>query len=391
MTLEQFQNHPPSPGSINILYSGSNITAISISNINCLGVNISSSLKNLKIVTVTIDNVRYDLPVLLLNSKNNYYTYTVSPTFIPNTRDRGCTDTAIVPALVDGTFDKSDYDALKNNVSINTTTGYIFDVDRSTFTLLPTNFKGILSGSATPASFQEFNHSSIGIISGRYEGSKTTKESYGTIPSISIGTFDGVTYNSNVADSFICSQSLQERNIEILGMNTEFNKTNINPDGTPTFTKNTSISAKSGYVSGSSGNPATLNSTDTTMEVNWLRVDIAKLQQNALYHFMTDTTEEFFILKSYELIGQSVDGFTPVNTYRITVARGASGVAFSHEGGVLSSYNINIKRVESDQIFEFNGNKLTTLSNRKVYIPLRNTIVYTGIEGMIYSGSLGCS
>jgi len=65
-------------------------------------------------------------------------------------------------------------------------------------------------------------------------------------------------------------------------------------------------------------------------------------------------------------------------------------VSYSITANNTSDYNINIKKIEADQVFEFDGNKITTVSNRKVYLPLKNEIVVTGNEGLVFSGSIPC-
>ena len=183
------------------------------------------------------------------------------------------------------------------------------------------------------------------------------------------------------------SQSLSERNVELLGLNSEFNVGTLNPDGQPTFTKNNNQFLYSGYISGSSTSPASLNTQNTTIQVDWRRSEKNKLQANGLYHFTTQTTEEFFILKSFELVTQKTVGSIAFNTYTMKVVRGIDESSYTHTAGSLTNYNINIKKVEADQIFQFDGNKISTVSNKKVYLPVKDVIVFAGKEGMIYSGS----
>ena len=391
MTISEFQDHPPVPGSINLLYSGSLITAVSISNVNCVGTNVAQSLKELQSVTVYIDSVPYILNITQIDSKDNYYSYIVVPTSIPDTSDKGCSDTSLNPQVQDIAFSKSSYQVLKNNVEQGTTIGYIFDVDRTTLSPNPVNFNNIISSSATLATFQDLLHESKGMSNSRYGGSKTTQESYGTISSISIGTFEGAIYNANVENSFICSQSLQERNVITLGLNSEYFKSGSSPDGQPAFSKITNQFLFDGYITGSAAATASLDKNQTELEFDWRQSAVNKLQQNALYHFTTETTEEFFILKSFEYISSKTVGGIPLNTYRVKVLRGASGIAYDHAATNTVNYKINIKKVEADQIFEFDGNKITTLSNRKIYLPLKNVVVRTGKEGMIFSTGSICT
>jgi len=390
MTLEQFEEFGPEEGGINLFYSGTTVSAVNISNINCLGENVTTALSDLNSITVTVGGIEYILNITNGTPKNNYYTFTVTSTDVGAVTDLGCTATTLNPSVVSANFDKSDYAVIEGNVTSNNTTSFIFDVDRSILTSTPVNYLAIMSGSATPASFQELNHTSIGLINSRYEGTKTTRASYGTVPLISVGTFDGALYNRNVPDRSICSQSLQERTIELLAINSQYNLGRLNPDGLPTFTKNTNQFLFNGYISGSSSSPATLDTSTTNITVDWNSRELDKLQVNGLYHFTTELDEEFFILRSYEYVSSKVRETIPFNTYNIIVERGASGVSYAITATNTSDYNINIKKVEADQVFEFDGNKITTVSNRKVYLPLKNEIVVTGNEGLVFSGSIPC-
>jgi hypothetical protein len=88
-------------------------------------------------------------------------------------------------------------------------------VDRTTSQLIPQNYQAIISGSATPAQYQELNYSSIGIGNSRYGGSKTNKPQYGVDAGVSGTPFQAASYLSTSDNNFICSQSLSDRDIEI--------------------------------------------------------------------------------------------------------------------------------------------------------------------------------
>lgn len=390
MTIEQFSNYSPDPGSISLYFSASVVSGVNVSNIDCSGNNVADSLQELTNLIVNINDVNYTLEIISGIPKDAYYFYNIEPVTVTSLVDQVCSDSQLVPQPGRGRFEVSEYNATRNNVTYNTSTGFIFDVDRTQLSTTPVNYGSIISGSATPAEFQELNYTSVGLTNSRYEGSKTTRSTYGTEPSINLSTFEGILYNTNIQDSDICSQSLEQSDITLLGMTSEYNRSKVPSDGFPTFVKNSNQFSFSGYISGSSTTPASLKSNIDTIQVDWRRTEISKLQVDGLYHFTTEPTEEFFILKSFELTGQKVVGGTGFNTYTLKVERGAGTKTFDHTATNTSDYNINIKKVESDQVFEFNGNKVSTLSNKKIYLPTKSTIVVTGKEGMVYSGSIPC-
>lgn len=396
MTVNEFKYVDPGTQFISILYEGTTVKAVNISTTDCLNQNIAKVLSELNKLIINLNNIEYTFRVINSENFTDYYHFIVNEFSIPgiNLITEGvCTEILTDPAILNTDFDKSEYQAILNNVSNGRTTSLIYDVDRQKMSISATNIDLINSSTATLANYQELNYTSIGLTNSRYAGSKTTRLTYGTVAGISLDTFEGTVYNGNVANDRICSQSRfsREQAQITLGLNEEFNVGSSSPNGLPTFNKSTSVTLYSGYISGSSGDPATLNNTRNTIEVDWRRSEVDKLQINGLYHFMTDDTEEFFILKSFSYLSSKVVSSIPLNTYKMVVERGAGGATYSHTGGVASSYKINIKKVEASQIFQFDGNKISTLSNRKVYLPLTDLVLEVGKNGMVYTGSLVCT
>ena len=218
MTLEQFKTLRPGVQEILLYYTGGNtVQAINVSAEDCNGINLSESLKELVNLTVNINGVQYVLEVLTQNTYVGYYSFTVTDTVIPNitsVNEEICNDTYINPSTALIGFETSDYNATINNVDTGRLTSFIFDVDRSKSSILPINYHTILSGAATPASFQELNHTSIGLTNSRYSGTKTSILDYGVNSGISATPFNAAIYLSSSSDEYICSQSLADRDIQ---------------------------------------------------------------------------------------------------------------------------------------------------------------------------------
>jgi len=228
MTVEQFATLDPGVGNIMLLYSGNTVNAINIDIISCNSLNISSALSELIRISVVIAGASYTTDIISTSVKTGYYHFVVEPFSVPDVTDvTDCKVTALVPGISQINFSKSDYQALKNNASNTVKTKFIFDVDRRTTQLIPTNYNAIVSGSATPAEFQELNYTSIGITNSRYSGAKTVNTTsttssyapyiieYGVEPAVSGAPFQAASYLlTGSADNFIFSQSLSDRDIE---------------------------------------------------------------------------------------------------------------------------------------------------------------------------------
>lgn len=225
MTIEQFKTVAPSEGNILLYYtSGLVVSAMNVSIVSTGGRNIAESLKRCTQVTLTVTSVgsetKYQCIVKpeTIQPYTGYYffeieTITISPL---SSSELDTNITFIFPNPDSENFDISDYDALKNNADSNRTTKYIYDVDRTKKDNIPGNYQAILSGSATPASYQELNYTSTGIVRSRYSGAKTTIVDYGVNSAINAQPLEGSIYLSSSLNSFICSQSLADRDVDEL-------------------------------------------------------------------------------------------------------------------------------------------------------------------------------
>ena len=216
MTIEQFTTLDPGPATMMLFHQGNVVSAVNVDNVSCNGLNVSSPLEELERITLNIQGVLYTTDVILVITFPGYYHVLLEPITVGSTVDNfACTTTALFPGISQLNFGKSDYQAIKNNADQARTTSFIYDVDRRTSQLIPQNYQAIISGSATPAQYQELNYSSIGLGNSRYGGSKTNKPEYGVDAGVSGTPFQAASYLSTSANNFICSQSLSDRDIEI--------------------------------------------------------------------------------------------------------------------------------------------------------------------------------
>lgn len=228
MTIEQFATLDPGIGNIMLYHSGNTVSAINIDIISCNSLNISRALSELTKISIVINGTSYLTDILFTSVKTGYYHFLVQPFNVSSVTDiNDCIVTALVPGISQINFNKSDYQALKNNASNTVTTSFIFDVDRRSSQLKPQNYNAIISGSASPAQFQELNYTSVGLTNSRYSGAKTVSSPsvsssyapftvpYGVDPAVSGTPFEAASYLTTTENNFICSQSLSDRDIEI--------------------------------------------------------------------------------------------------------------------------------------------------------------------------------
>lgn len=228
MTVQQFATFDPGIGQIALYHSGNTVSAINIDVISCNNLNVNKTLDELTKISIVIGGVSFTTDILTTSVKTGYYHFTVVPFTVSDVTDiNDCVVTALVPGIGQINFSKSNYQALKNNAFRGKTTSFIYDVDRRTTQLKPLNYNAIISGSASPAQYQELNYTSIGITNSRYSGAKTVNTPsisssyspyivpFGIDPAVSGAPFQGASYLlTGSLDSFIFSQSLSDRDIE---------------------------------------------------------------------------------------------------------------------------------------------------------------------------------
>ena len=93
-------------------------------------------------------------------------------------------------------FENSDYNPIISNAIENRDSSIRQVSDRNQVTTSPANIQALLSGSADAAQIPDSNYTSVGITNSRYEGSKTSAETFNSIEPMSKSVFSYVTENS---------------------------------------------------------------------------------------------------------------------------------------------------------------------------------------------------
>lgn len=231
-TIQEFSEKRPSEYGAHILVFvtlGYQVTGINIETRDKGFNNLINSLSNL--ISVTTNILGSTVTIIPLSSKNKggYWHFTVEPFSLQSspeslvTSSFNDTDGANLyinkvarfnPEPDNANFSKSNFVALLNNSENSVSSNNIYEVDRLTSNINPSNLSSILSGSATKAAFPISNHSQQGLLNSRYEGAKTSIIDFGVNSAIKATTINASIYISSSTNDFICSQSDNLRSIE---------------------------------------------------------------------------------------------------------------------------------------------------------------------------------
>ena len=389
LSLTNFQDiNPNSYGVQMLLYidEGYILKGISIASVDENGNNLTEALVELTEISFEILQVLRTVKVVGSPlSKFGYVTYNVENIdvslgaplpLLTDPTDVYLVPTQLFPQPGDARFNKSEYQAIRNNANTNRSVGYIFDVDRTKSQTVPVNYQSIISGSATLAQYQELNYTSIGLTNSRYNGSKSTEVDYGLPPLAGLTLAEIQIFGANTSNQAICSQSLSERTLTEVGFDTYFN-TNPGTDSLPTASLPPGIGAQ---ISGSTGNAATISATQTTFEAIVYKSKVQNYYPGRILQITNTVVVDYMTLLKAEYVGSyDVDQ----DRYNFTVERGADGIpiAMSGNSNVIPTHWLNIRAVNSDRIFNFIGNKITPVENKKIYIPLTRKIIKVGPKG----------
>lgn len=214
MSLNTFKNTDPGIEGVRLYLASDNlVTALTVSTLGCDGKNYAPSLEVLE--SITINDI--ELHTTTKEVFDNYYFFETEPIlFDPESKSLitgSCTGLIFNPFLQELDFTYNDYNALLGNSSNLKQSTYIYEVDRKSDQSIPSNLNAILLGSATKAEVQDSNYSSIGLINGRYNGSKTSVSDYGESPALNPSIFNGSLYTFSKTATAICSESVDERKI----------------------------------------------------------------------------------------------------------------------------------------------------------------------------------
>lgn len=397
-TLEQFrigldiEDIPANGSAVFYFDNGWELQALNVDLDTLNGSNLATTLANVRTVLFSYGGTEYTLTVLTSELMGSYYHIVVVPQEIDLTAldaTPGYPVTlSFIPSPSDTNFTKSEYQAILNNASDNRSTGFIFDVDRSKATngssLRPVNYLSIMSGSGTPAQYQELNYSSIGLSNSRYAGSKTSFEEYGIDASVNLTLFESSIYPLNTSNDNICSQSLEERNFIELGYDSSTNPT-VSLDNLPTASYNFAFDGKIGGYSGITGS---LAEDEITFTAYMKKSVIARTVKGSILHLYTATKERYVQVESFTY---NSPGNTTYAYYDFVVKKNVLELTGGLTANATTNYGINVRVGKSDTVYAFEKNKIVPQGNKKMYLGLTGQVIVTSETGRVVEVSTTCT
>lgn len=411
VTKEQFKQFiRPQPGEVVFFVdNGYDVEAINISTKLDSKVNVYGDLKLMTTMSLDLNDERRDFFItsraLVSGISGSYWNFEVTPTDI--TLDSNPVDSTnpsvgrveldIVPRPADYRFNRSDYEVLGSTVQENRTTPFIFDVDASYDGINPINKQAILNNSASPAQFQELNHTSTGLVNARYIGSKTTPADFGISPSISATPFKASIYPLNLSNRIICSQSFQERTVQDLLFSfdpgyfenaladTGISELDIDNLVNPSPRTNIISTQVAQFTVGNNPSAATRANIIVTGSVNLKPQDILLYSGSDGQEYLRVNSATYTRSTNSSLINvqlKALEKYGETNIYPTSGRANRTGAQTAGD---------TIFKISSDTVFNTDQNQLFKVVNRKIYNIENQEIVIVDDSGKVILISANCS
>lgn len=208
------------------------------------------------------------------------------------------------------------------------------------------------------APVQDSNYTSTGIINARYNGSKTGEDDFSGIPpAVAAKTIQGALYRSNEDDGFICSQSLQDRDV-----------IDILYEGPTEFP--TSSLESLGWVN------LPVSSSQTTINIQGIRG-----KQPQAGDIIKINAEELLVLQVTPVPSVSKFPF-----YDLLTSRG-----YNNTSAHAPSPGTSIYRFSGARLLSIDRSRLIALSDKKVWIKENRNVVKTNDRGFVIEISEVCT
>lgn len=230
---------------------------------------------------------------------------------------------------------------------------------------------------APKAPVQDSNYTDTGLINARYNGTKTTEEDFsGISPAVAAKPFDAAIYNTSISSSFICSQSLADRDIVPILFEgpTEFPEVSSEQVGFML-----GIESGAAYVSTVSGFDS---QTQSNISLQGTGVKLKPgdiISVNGQKTDGTNITEDMQVLTVQELT--TVGSLT--RTVNLFVQRDVFATGDKIKTLINSGPTRIVTRSSGARLLTIEGSRLIAISDKQVWVKENRTVVKTNYRGFV--------
>ena len=236
---------------------------------------------------------------------------------------------------------------------------------------------------------QDSNYTTTGHTNARYNGTKTTEDDYSGIePFLSATPVQGSTYRIDEDDNFICSQSLDDREVEGFLFLGSGNIPTLATSDLGFITSNNQVTSTSGSVAN-----VIVDEHDQSfnMTVNiGLNNKMIKIKPGNVL-LLTDpnngNTEVVQVLNNLHVVNVNPPYSTSLTTVELQVKRRFDGATTTHSFPT----NTIVEAFTDTRIFRLEGSRLIAVDEKKIWIKDNRTILKTNNSGYVISLSTTCS
>jgi hypothetical protein len=341
------------PGSPPFIVQGLSIPVLDVNNVN-----VEDILQQLEYVTLPTDEsevVTLDIENSSIHYSDGYtfYFYPVVNLTITTLGDKFVQTGSVIftPGLSDINFSTSPYNVLYGNAETPQQSSYIYQ-----------------AGSSTKAYIQDSLLSDTGWKNARYEGTKTSAETYtGQDPAIAGNVFEGIAYSSQLTDGLVLSQSISTP--------LYINYFHTGKEELPTY----NLLQTPSYLLVEDLFPT---SSRIVVELTYFDITANRIQVGDLVRIATGSSTPQFLPEVMKVLN-IVPTITAGVVY-LDVKRGWSGTQI-HTGNYGQSKGVY--KIEPVKVYELRGNKIQGVTKGKVIVRGTEDILYIDPTGLVYTGS----
>ena len=239
------------------------------------------------------------------------------------------------------------------------------------------------------AQVQDSNYTTTGHTNARYNGTKTTEDDYSGIePFLSATPIQGATYRVDEDDNFICSQSLDDREVEDFLFLGSGNIPTLATSDLGFITSNNQVTSTSGSVANVivDEHDQSFNMT-VNIGVNTKMIKIKPGNVLLLTDPNNGNTEVVQVLNNLQVVDANPPYYTSLTTVELQVKRRFDGATTTHSFPT----NTKVEAFTDTRIFRLEGSRLIAVDEKKIWIKDNRTILKTNNSGYVISLSTTCT